>query len=100
VRPVVGKFILKPKPTMARIKKLLARNAHAFASVEPINRREFIYSIVAKIARRLQRLLLITESAWWVGFVTFVFENHNISPLLSGLDHNDLAGFVDVCVLS
>ena len=89
---------------MARIKKfgydLLAQHAHAFASVEPINRPEVIYSIVAKIARRLKRLLLIIESAQGVGFVTFVFEDHNISPLLSGLAHNDLAGFVDVYVVS
>ena len=44
--------------------------------------------------------LALFESAWWVRFVTFVFKNHNIGPHLLGLACNDLAGFVDVYVIS
>ena len=79
---------------------LLVWHAHAFASVEPINRRDVIYSIVAKIGRGFQCLIFAIEGPRWMGFVVSVFEDHNISPLLSGLAHNDLAGFVDVCVFS
>ena len=77
-----------------------AWHAHAFASVEPINGREVIYSIVAKIGRGFQCLLFAIEGPRWMGFVVFVFKDHNIGPLLSGLAHNDLAGFVDVNVIS
>ena len=79
---------------------MLARRAHAFASVEPINRREVIYSIVAKIGRRFQCRLFAIEDPRWMRLVVSVFEDHNISPLLSGLACNDLAGFVDVYVIS
>lgn len=85
---------------MARIKKLLASNVHAFASVEPINWSDVIYSIVAKIGCGFQCLIFAVEGPGWMGFVVSVFEDHNISPLLSGLACNDLAGFVDVYVIS
>ena len=70
------------------------------SSVEPINRGDVIYSIVAKIGRRFQCLLFAIEGPRWMGFVVFVFKDHNMGPLLSGLARNDLAGFVDVCVFS
>jgi hypothetical protein len=75
-----------------------AWHAHAFASVEPINRGDVIYSIVAKYRGGFQSTLFTVEVSSWTGFVVFVFEGHNVGPLLCGLAHNNLAGFVYVCV--
>ena len=77
----------------------VSRQAHISTSVESIDRRDVIDSIVAKLRRGFQCVLFAVDRSWWIRFVMFIVEHHTISPLLSGLAHYDLTGFIDLCVL-
>jgi hypothetical protein len=75
-----------------------ARQAHISASVESIDRRDVIYSVVAKLGRGFQCVLFAAERSWWIRLVMFIVEHHTVGPLLLGLAHYDLTGLIDVCV--